>query len=494
MKKYNKMRLIVLSAIASLFIIGSGCKKQLDINQSLNNPPYEKGTPKVVLPAAILATTAKVGGDLAILGGLWSEYFTQAPLASQYRYLVQYNVKSPDFNSSYTVMFSTGLKNYQYVIDKAREEKDWNYYLMGTVMKAYTTEVLVDLYDQIPYSEALKGEPNLHPKFDDGHDIYIDLLNSIDTALSKDFSAITNSDAGSTDLVFGGDIGKWIAFANTLKLKMYLRMVNKYPEDAQKGIEALYSSNDSLLTYDAAVTNFADQESKRNPMFEQNKVQLNTGDNLRASTTFVSWLKANNDPRIVDFFGSEDITSCDQGYDGTDNDAATKAAVFVQHFNDPVEFISGAESYFMQAEANLRYHVGPPAKESYDKGVMAAFEALGHDASSFIEPGGVYAFPTSGSMEDKLEAIIVQKWASCVYGCHGIEAFFEKNRTGYPKTSPVYSDNINYVPGHIVASSSSVLGGNQLPKRLVFPYRVISTNPNAPAVVPITTPVWWAKQ
>lgn len=479
---------------ALLVISTIGCKKQLDINYSQNNPPYQTGTTQVVLPAAILATMSKVGGDLAILGGLWSEYYTQSVVASQYRSYVQYNIKSPDFNDSYTIMYSTGLKNYQYVIDKSKADQDWNSYLMSTVMMAYTTEVLADLYDKIPYSEALKGVADLNPKFDDGHAIYVDLLNKIDTALSKDFTASTNSQLGSTDLIFGGDMQKWIAFANTLKLKMYLRMVNKYPDDAKKGILALYNENVQFLTSNAAVTNFTDQDSKRNPMYEQNIKQLNSPDNLRASTTFVSWLKANGDPRIESFFGGTNITSVNQGDDNSSSPGASKAPDFVENYNDPVVFISAAESYFMQAEANLRYGVGAPAKESYNMGVEAAFSDLGLDGTSFVAPQGRYAFPVSGSFDDQLDAIITQEWASCAYGCHGIEAFFQKNRTGYPKTSPVYSDNVDYVPGEIVVSKSSVLGPGQLPERLIFPYRAISTNTNAPALVPITTPVWWAKQ
>jgi len=492
MKILNK-KLFIATMFTSLLLLGMGCKKQLDINYSPNNPDYDLGNPRIVLPTAILATISKVGGDLSILGGIWSEYFTESTVASQYRNYAQYNVKSPDLNAVYTRMFADGLKNYQYVISKSAEEGDWNYYLMATVMKAYTTEVLVDLYDEIPYSEALQGQANLYPKFDDGHTIYVSLLDSIDVALSKDFNASTNTDPGNADLIFGGDMSQWIAFANTLKLKMYLRMINKYPEDAEKGIKDLYNSGATFLTTNAAVTNFTDQDSKRNPMYEQNIQQLNTPDNLRASTTFVSWLKANGDPRIVSFFGKEDITSVNQGDDNSNSEGASTAAVFVEKFDDPVVFISAAESYFMQAEANLRYNVGTPAKETYDEGVMAAFNDLGLDATSFIASGGRYEFPSGGSMDDKMEAIITQKWASCAYGCHGIEAFFEKNRTDFPKTSPVYSTNPNYIPGQIVVSASTVLPPGQLPKRLQFPYVVIQSNPNAPALVPITTPVWWSK-
>lgn len=494
MKFLNKNGIFALSLFATLLIFVS-CNKQLDINHSPNNPSLDLGSPKTVFPAAVLATSAKVGGDLAILGGLWSEYYTESVVASQYRSLVQYNVQSPDFNASYTMLMTSGLKNYQYVIDKSKEAKDWNYYLMATVMKAYTAEVLVDLYDQIPYTEALKGQVVLEPKFDEGQTIYMSLLADLDTALAKDLEASTNTDPGNSDLVFGGDMEKWVAFANTLKLKMYLRMSNKNASEAKKGIEALYSSNASFLTTDASLTGFADQDSKRNPMYEQNIQQLNTPDNLRASTTFVSWLKANNDPRIVNFFGKANITSVNQGDDDNTSPGASTAAVFVQNYDDPVVFISAAESYFLQAEANLKYDVGQPASISYDQGVTEAFKSLGleESAASFIAPNGKYAYPTAGTEEDKLDAIITQKWASCAYGCHGIEAFFEKNRTGYPKTSPVYSTSLSYIPGQIVVSKSSILAAGQLPKRLMFPYVEIQSNSNAPALVPITTPVWWGK-
>ncbi|AYD49183.1 SusD/RagB family nutrient-binding outer membrane lipoprotein [Arachidicoccus soli] len=490
MKLYNK-NIIVSALVFMSFSILCSCQKQLDINHSPNNPALDLGSPQIVFPGAVLATAAKTGGDLAILGGLWSEYYTQSAVASQYRSLVQYNIQSPNFNSSYTVLMSSGLKNYQYVIDKAKTSEDWNYYLMATVMKAYTTEVLVDLYDQIPYSESLLGQSNLHPKFDDGHTIYLNLLASLDTALAKNLNAPTSTNPGSSDLIFGGKMSNWIAFANTLKLKMYLRMVNKYPSDAENGIKALYATSPSFLTVDAALTGFADQDSKRNPMYEQNIKQLNTPDNLRACKSFVSWLQQNSDPRITPFFGKPNITTVNAGDDNSATAGASTAATFVEHYNDPVEFISAAESYFLQAEANLRYSVGATDVVSYNKGVTQAFSELGLDATSFIALGGAYMYPITGSMADKLQAIITQKWAECAYGCHGIEAYFEKNRTGYPKTSLVYSDNIAYIPGQIVVSKSSVLAAGQLPKRLVFPYVEIQSNPNAPALVPITTPVWW---
>ena len=488
MKMYNKKSLISVFLL-SILLMGVSCKKQLDVNQNPNVPTLSQGNVDLVFPAAVLATVGKVGGDLTILGGLWSQVFTQAALANQYRVLETYDVKSTDFNASWDVLYSSGLKNYKYVIDQAKASQNWSYYLMGNVMNAYTTEILVDLYDQIPYFQALQGTATLQPKFDDGFTIYKDLIARIDTALKKDFTVSTNAVTSTADLVFGGDVNQWIAFANTLKLKMYLRMVNAHPDLAQSGITSMINSGAVFLTTDASVTNFTDVLDKDNPFYEQNQRSLNTPDNLRASTTMVKWLVANHDPRAIAYYGSASPLSENQG----DITGLGYGAVpdFVQTPIDPVEFISLPESYFLQAEADARYMGGAKAQSLYNKGVMAAFAATSNDGSSFI--AGVYAYPTAGTLEQQIEAIVIQKWASFPHGCHMLEGFFEKNRTGYPSTSPVYSTDLSYVPGQFVISKNSVLGAGLMPKRLVFPFDETSLNSNAPALVPITTAVWWGK-
>ncbi|HLY70231.1 MAG TPA: SusD/RagB family nutrient-binding outer membrane lipoprotein [Puia sp.] len=493
-KIFNKHS-ITTCCLLILLMAEMGCKKQLNINQNPNFPTLNQGTPALVFPVAVLATAGEVGGNLAIVGGMWSQYFCQAALAQQYVDIDSYNLPSTDgvVNQSYVNLFTDGLKNYQFVIDQASANGDWNFNLMGTVMKAYAAEVLVDLYDEIPYSQALQGAANLNPKFDSGYSIYTSLLSSIDTALGKDFSASTNTQAGSQDLVFAGNMTNWMAFANTLKLKMYLRMVNAHPDVAQAGIQALYNGNPGFLTVDASVTNFSTTPNNDNPMYETNIRSNNTSANLRASTTFVSWLEANNDPRIVYWFGSTTPASINQGDYTNINPVYSSAPTFAETQTDPVEFISLPESYFLQAEADLRYFGGSNTQNLYNQGVLAAFSQLGLDGSSFVAGGGAYAFPAAGTMDQKLQAIIVQKWASGAYGCHGIEGFFEQNRTGYPIRSAVYSTDPGYIPGQLVISKNSDLGPGAVPKRFVFPYSETSRNTNAPAQVPETTPVWWGK-
>jgi hypothetical protein len=356
---------------------------------------------------------------------------------------------------------------------------------------------MVDIWDAIPYSQALQGLGNLNPQFDSGYAIYQDLITELDTAMNKDFTALTNSSPSvDQDPIFGGSIQNWIAFANTLKLKMYLRMVNTYPTVAQAGIQAMWTDGVSFLTTDAAFTNFTNNPGLENPFYDQNKRAQNTPDNLKASTTFVSWLEANNDWRILYFFGDSSVTSINQGDFDENLPGYGTSPDFAQSPFDPVEFISAPESYFLQAEAAVRYNGGTGAQQLYNKAVTLSFQETGQDATSYIGPGGVYAWGQEmegGATLTPLQQILRQKWASLAYGCHGLESWFDQSRTGVPIQSPVYSTASNYIPGQIVISKNSVLPAGQLPRRLPVSYSETSRNTNAPQPVAVGVPVWWAR-
>jgi hypothetical protein len=499
---------IQMMVIATVAIIITSCKKQLDINVDPDVPSLEQGTPELIFPAGVASAAGRIGGDLAIIGGIWSQYYTQNTASSQYRNVDAFNMTKNDFGSTllsspWAELYSGGLNDFQFVINKAKEKENWNYYLMATVMKAYTLQVLVDIYDQVPYTEAFQGSGNLAPHFDDGYTVYKGLLAELDTALSKNFNASTNTVGGKSDFIFTADAGDWtidpwIQFANTLKLKMFMRMVYAKPAEAEAGIKKLYADGVEFLDVDAKMDVFEDAPDKSNPFYEFNFRKLNTAENLKASVTFLSWLQNNGDPRLDDYFEFASGTTppgyigINQGdYENTDPifNRASRAKVLA---TSPVDFISLSESHFLQAEALERFFAGVGAKEQYDAGVTEAFARYGEDAASFIAPGGKYEYPAGGSFEEKLEAIITQKWAS-MPGSHAIEAFFERNRTNYPKTSPVYSTDPTYIAdyaGQFVYPKKGVTNG-AFAKRLIWPDVEVSKNPNAPASEAVTKEVWW---
>jgi hypothetical protein len=357
MKKY------IVFAAASVLALTS-CKKVLDVNVDPDNPNANQGTPQLVFPAGVASSAGRIGGDLAILGGIWSQFYTQNTTSSQYRNQDAFNLSKTDYgattlSSPWAELYSGALNDLQFVINKSKDQKNWNYYLMGTVVKAFTLQMLADIYDQVPYKEAFQGANNLTPRFDDGYEVYKGLLAELDTALAKDFNASTNTPAGTTDFIFPAaatswTIQPWIRFANTLKLKMYLRMVYAKPAEAQAGITAMYTNGAQFLNTDAKMDIFENAPDKSNPFYEFNFRKLNTDANLKASITFLSWLQTNNDPRLNDYFQFKtgapgQYQGINQGdYLNTDPVFNTASKPNVQA-TDPVDFFLKGQKQFKKA-------------------------------------------------------------------------------------------------------------------------------------------------
>jgi hypothetical protein len=491
-----KKNILKTVAILTLTYFTFGCTKITDINTSPNNPPLASATPQILFPSGVASTAARVGGELNILGGFWSQFYTQYTLANQFRNIDSYNLTDNDLNGNWDELFSGALEDYQLAITQAKAKSEFNYVLMATCMKAYTYEVLADLYDQVPYSQALLGQANTQPTFDKGQAVYAGLLAEIDAALAANYNSNLSSIDAPTDFLFAGDMSKWAQFANTLELKMYLRMINADPAAAEAGVKKLFA-NPNFLTINAGMNNFVNTPNKDNPFYEYNIRSLNTTTNIKASSTFHLYLKKTNDPRDSSYFIPDPTThvvmAINQGdYNGTNVDYG-KASNPVQNATDPVWFISAAESYFLQAEAVARYGVTGSAKSLYQQGIQASFEANGltdGQASTFYGQSAV-SYPAGGTVDSQIQAIMMQKWVSMAQGTHALESFFDQERTGYPKNSTVYSTDDSYVAGQWVYSLNGVTPGKLFPKRLIFPESEYTTNKNTPAQVPLTTPVWW---
>lgn len=477
MKRYFKLILIAVLAVEF-----TSCDTFLDVNTDPNNPPHAPY--EMVLAPAVVSTASVVGGQYAILGSIWSQHFTQNNTANQYKVIDGYRLTSSDFNSSFNELYSGALNDYNQVIKESEQAKDWNTYLMAVVMQSYTFQVLADLYDKIPFTDALKGTAgNISPRYDDCSVVYDGLVSRIDNALSKDFSASSNRSIGSKDFVFQGDMTKWKQFANTLKLKIYLRQINVRPAVSQAGIAALYSNGASFLTADAKINPFLAEVKKQNPLYGS-EVEYLGNSNLRASKTLFDYLNTNSDPRLNKIYspGTGGHKALAQGdylassvtYPNGSLSKGTFAAT------DAVYFLTEAESYFLQAEALVRYPSlsTTPAKSLYEAGVDAAFRRVSlTTASTFTAALAAYEFKSAGTTEQKIEQIITQKWISCAIA-EPIESFFEFNRTLYPSFFTV---------------SVNTAIGPKFPKRLLFVSDERSRNPNTPEQVNIDVKGWWAK-
>ena len=476
-----KKLFISLATIALLF---SCSDEDFDINRDPDNLNPNSISMAVELPAGIVGVAGAQGSYYALIGGFWSQWFTQSNASNQYKEIDDYSIGTNDYTAGWAAMYDA-LGDIRNVKRLAEEQENWNYYLVSTTMEVYASQIMVDLYDQIPYTEA-NNRNILTPQFESGEVVYDLMIADLKEALAKDFSA---SDAGPTadDFVFGGNMDNWRAFANTLLLKLYLRQTEVNPTLSQQGVNELLISGVAFLDTDAAVTQFEDAPDRSNPLYESDRRQLNTATNIRASTTMFSFLSDNSDPRKNLYYGPG--VSLNQG--DFNNTAVAPASVSVIHLEatTPVYFMSREESLFLQAEALERYAGGAGAKAKYDDGVIEAFSKYNEDANSFIAASGAYEYPTTGTFANKLKAIITQKWLAGFPG-NGFESFFEQNRTGFPIISAVPQTDAGYVSGEFSYSVAGTTGG-LFPRRLVFPSTVATRNPNTPSLELNTVPVWW---
>jgi hypothetical protein len=459
-------------------VITTSCKDSyFDVNDDPNNPV--KVGNEFLLTSGIAGVAYVHGGYYQTLGGFWSQHYAQSTGASQWATLEEFSIDEGDYDRQFTSLYSGALMDLQVVRDRAKATGDWSYYLAATAMQSYSFSVLSDLYDQIPFSEALSGTKNLTPHYESGKDVTDSLINRLNFALSQDLTASTVSTIGDADIVFQGDMDKWVKFANTLKLKLYLRFVNVEPTKYSAEIKALLAEN-NFLDVPATMTAFKDEENGRNPYYETFVDRL--AGNIVASKTVVDTLAAVQDTRLDAFFTApldkdgnalpqvglgQGRYKADQAVYATIKNLSTPSVTGLS----PVYFFTVPEVDFLMAEAEVRYGTAANAQQDYINGINASYEMYGlAPQAELYAARGPYAY-------NGLESIITQKWIAAV-NTTAIESFFDRNRTGYPT---------NFV----VSAVSSI--GNNFPQRILFPDSERKSNPNTPQRKAVDVKVWFAK-
>ncbi len=495
----KRTSLIILSTIILLFT--SGCSDYLDIN---HDPDALAEIPdaKVLLPATEMGIANNLmGWDLGFGGGFWVEYWTQSYTASQFKPLCEY---LPDgFNTAYTSLTSQPLQDLENIKENTKDDENKGYYFVAEALSIYTWQIITDVWGDMPYSEALKGaEGLLHPKQDKGEDIYADLLKRVDELLLIDLSA--SSIDGKYDYIYAGDLTSWYKFANTLKLKLMLRLSETPEYDNSKVLS--FIENADLLTVSAKIPGKVwsdDQEGKRHPMREFQEGGANyLSTNVIACKTFIDYLRVNADPRLEKlftggtkgaFFGDFDSKDDSDGNGTTDDKEKYATVVFAGNMD--LMLMSIWEVNFYIAEVYSRAG-SSKAQEFYETGVKASLGQHEILDFSILETG--YAKWAGGNTEAQIKQISMQKWvANCNY--QHIESFLERNRTKYPAVNDMdiaaartYAWN-NFPVGDLTISvkGRALLNGN-LPASPLYPDNYIFRNNNAPAQkANIGVKVWW---
>lgn len=489
----NLFKIFLVFASAAVI----SCDQDLDINTDPNFPNQINAG--LALTSAQASLAATVGNELTNLGGFYAQYHTQAPTASQYETIDQYNLNTAFGNVIWTELYAGCLNDLKYVTEQSQARGDTATLLMAEVLRAYTYQYLVDLFDDVPYTEALQGsEGNITPRATPGEEIYADLLERIDAALAAYEANPVESQVGTQDVIYNSNMDRWVEFANTLKLRIHLRMAYTSMADPA-AVNALLAEN-NFLTADAKFDIFESNTGNRNPFYETQLAQTGLGDiNHVASNTLLNFYIDNGDPRFEAVYRPNTANAYVGIQQGTGNDFNNTAVNYARPNvgpETPVFFMSVPESHFLQAEALIRYAAGTGAKAAYDMGVMESFELYGTyfglddtaAATALLAPGGAYEYQAEATIEETVRQVIIQKWASLAY-VNNIEAWIESTRTKFPEV--VEEGTENYAEGNRVVSQISILPGTTVPSILFYPDDEVNRNPNIMQRGSVTENVWW---
>ncbi|RAJ11008.1 SusD-like starch-binding protein associating with outer membrane [Chitinophaga skermanii] len=528
--KKQILSLLVLGAVAF-----SSCKKYLDVNKNPNTATTS--SPELLLPQALTASAANTVG-LSDYGSWQVGYIANAGGYGGWGSTLTYNYTTSDYNGVWTNQYDA-LMDYQLIINYAKADPKYTYYeAVARIMKAYTFQILVDNYGNVPYSQSLKGLDNIVPAYDNAEAIYKDIYNQLDTAIIKIRNAqepqisLENS-IGKADVMFGAttDLTKWIKFANTLKLKLLVRARKTTALDGvTKDFTGGFIDQDVLVN-----PNYSKNDGKQNPFwnnYHSNYAGTRAGaGNSRVPTRFI--ISFYNGTKLTDARGGvsfRNLTTANQlGYTG--DDAATAPAgtawykgVSTAYTADepdalgilknrqqgqPIMFL--AEAKFLQSEAALFgvYAAGDP-KVLFNEGILASYRYLystwdGRFLSNKLPETDYAAYFTNNATgtyarlvnwdlattnEQKLEAIITQKYIALNF-IMGHEAWAEYRRTGYPA---ITAGSTN-ATATFVSLNSTMTTPDKLPGRILYPSSEYQVNPNnVPKGIAVTDYIFWDRR
>lgn len=488
MKNSVKNLLIGGFVIASL----ASCENYLDVNVDPNNPSAEIVNPEIVLAASEVYTYNVLAGygtatapyatfdNMNQLGNLMMNNWTRDVGASNSSYYFNehtYNVTS-DFYSGIWETLYLRTSNFTFIQKTERAGYD-NYKAIAKILKSYYFQYLVDLYGDIPYSQAhLRGD-NLTPAYDDDLAIYRDLYVQLDQAIALIDNAPAGSlNPGANDVMLHGDMAMWKKFANTVKLRLLLResqraasatyITTKMNELQTSGAQFLGPNDNVKINPGYGPT--ANQQNGFASMFlTTNDTFKNNWSSTGATKYTTTYLLNTNDTRIGRIYSA---TSAGAGtYDGhVQGDVLSTATnypishvgpgLLVNSAQDGIVF-TAAESLLLQAEAVQRGYLTGSAQALYESAITESYKLLGLTAaqatayySQFVNLVGWTA------SANKIEAIINQKWIA-LNGINGGESWIENTRTGYPAhvpLSPVRQPSATTRPVRLLYPSSEIAG------------------------------------
>lgn len=368
-------------------------------------------------------------------------------------------------------------------------------YALAEIMWVYAFHHMTDYFGPVPYFDAGKAQDVI--PYDAQDKIYDDFFKRLDHAVKTLQQAGVSNVFGNYDLMYGGDVQQWVRFANTLRLRLALRVSRIAPDRAKQEAEAAVAAGVMTDVVHTAKIKRSLAGTDGNGL-----ARIASYNEFSMSSTMLSYLKGYDDPRMNKMYqpavGNGNFRSIRNGspavalnnplnqgvqlsnvgtywvsWNGTSWQPALEASQTVLY---------AAEAYFLRAEGALNgWNMGGTAQALYEKGIelsmqqwgvtdVAIINAYTQSAAVPVAPGDVANSPAVANIPVKFgtaadvqrQQIGTQKWLA-IYP-DGLEGWAEYRRSGYPKMYPVLqSENADLPAGTFI-------------KRLPYPTSEATTN------------------
>ncbi|MBQ4913435.1 SusD/RagB family nutrient-binding outer membrane lipoprotein [Maribacter sp. MMG018] len=467
------------------FLFLAGCTQNFEeINTNTNTPVSVQ--PSLLLRQVIYDYGEQMSYEGFTAGNLLGQYTT----ALDFNLFDRHNLKSPQLGGNPWPIFYQNLRDNEIILALSKENPAYAVYEgPARIMKAYMAASLTDLFGDVPYFEAFKGDnTTVTPKYDSQESIYMDENGILDN-LSKGIETIQNYEGTIVlegDILFNGDLDGWLRFANSLRIK-YLMRISARVNISQELQSIVNEGNFIDSNNENAVFDFSDGEPNN---FRLARLRIGDFNNFVMSETIHDILSELNDPRIARLYRPFANSITEDEYNGLLNgidasattvslsDYSLTGTIFRENTGLlDANFMTSMETHFLLAEAAHKGYINAQAQTFYETGVLQAFDYWQVELPpNYLTDQGAY------DPENSLETIITQKWIANMI--NGYEGWVEYRRTGFPRLKQV----------------SASLNNNQIPVRMPYPpeeealnnanYSIAASNTNGNS---INVKVWWDK-
>lgn len=437
--------------IIAFALVLSSCKKDLD-ETNINPNATENAQPDYLLTGAIKNTADSYWGTTNTMNS--SLLFVQQWAKIQYTEEDRFIFTNSSFTSLWSTGYSTSITNLNKIAELGVSSNIPNYKGVALVLRSWVFLLLTDAYGDVPYSQAGKIKDYITPAYDKQKDVYFGLLEDLKTAKAS-LDPAGRAIAG--DIIYNGNIARWRKLANSLRIRIALRIADKEPAKSKQVLDEIKAEGDAYISDNAdnaqLVYLTSPQQNPVSALFE-------TRDDYRISKTIVDKLFQLNDPRLP-VYAAKTQTATPQEYVGipnglTNSEASilgfaktSKPGAYFLTPQAPAVIFSYAELLFDRAEAAARGFTTENAADLYQQAIKASLKQYNiSDAAALTylsQPGVQY------DATNYKKSIGEQKWIA-LFG-QGLEAFAERRRLDYPQ---------------LTASVNTVLNG-QIPVRFIYP-------------------------